>query len=95
MKEFFYFNLIKLNRILFRSLKSLSDDEVTTGSTGKSLKGLLGRPLPKTPEIFRRKNPKKKNKRRNRTLPNISLPTDISHLVHVEVDKETGILTVS
>ncbi|CAL4070219.1 unnamed protein product, partial [Meganyctiphanes norvegica] len=49
------------------------------------------KPLPSTPEPERRKIPRMKH-RRNKTLPNIviSMPTNIQHVVHVEINPLTG-----
>ncbi|XP_071518541.1 serine/threonine-protein kinase PAK 2-like [Panulirus ornatus] len=48
------------------------------------------KPLPRTPEPERRIIPKIKNRRRNKTLPNISLPTNVTHVVHVVFNPVTG-----
>ncbi|XP_066961599.1 LOW QUALITY PROTEIN: serine/threonine-protein kinase PAK 1-like [Macrobrachium rosenbergii] len=50
---------------------------------------ITNRPLPRTPEPERRIIPRIRH-RRNRTLPNISLPTNVTHVVHVEFNPVTG-----
>ncbi|XP_050715304.1 serine/threonine-protein kinase PAK 2-like [Eriocheir sinensis] len=47
------------------------------------------KPLPNTPEPVRRKLSSLVKRRRNKTLPNISLPTDVKHLYHVFFDEKT------
>lgn len=48
------------------------------------------RPLPRTPEPERRLIPRIRSHRRNKTLPNISLPTNVVHTVHVVFNPVTG-----
>lgn len=52
------------------------------------------RPLPRTPEPERRLIPRIRSHRRNKTLPNISLPTNVVHTVHVVFNPVTGDLEV-
>ncbi|XP_045616138.1 serine/threonine-protein kinase PAK 2 [Procambarus clarkii] len=51
---------------------------------------VASKPLPKTPEPQRRIIPRIKNRRRNKTLPNISLPTNVMHVIHVYFNPVTG-----
>ncbi|KAK3881666.1 hypothetical protein Pcinc_013911 [Petrolisthes cinctipes] len=50
--------------------------------------GVANRPLPKTPEVYRRVIPR--IKRKNKTEPNISLPMNVEHIVHVWFNPATG-----
>lgn len=63
-------------------------------SSATSLEVIPSKPLPLTPQTQRRKTPKVK--KRNKTLNDaqeISLPTNIQHLVHVVVDPLTKAIT--
>ncbi|XP_042883980.1 serine/threonine-protein kinase pak-1-like [Penaeus japonicus] len=51
---------------------------------------VTARPLPRTPEPERRLIPRIRSHRRNKTLPNISLPTNVVHTVHVVFNPVTG-----
>ncbi|XP_047469050.1 serine/threonine-protein kinase PAK 2-like isoform X2 [Penaeus chinensis] len=51
---------------------------------------VAARPLPRTPEPERRLIPRIRSHRRNKTLPNISLPTNVVHTVHVVFNPVTG-----
>ncbi|XP_042858008.1 serine/threonine-protein kinase PAK 3-like isoform X2 [Penaeus japonicus] len=55
---------------------------------------VTARPLPRTPEPERRLIPRIRSHRRNKTLPNISLPTNVVHTVHVVFNPVTGDLEV-
>lgn len=50
------------------------------------------KPLPKTPEPVRRTLSSLMKRRRNKTLPNISLPTNVTHDVHVFFNENTKCL---
>ncbi|MPC16027.1 Serine/threonine-protein kinase PAK 3 [Portunus trituberculatus] len=75
---------------LYATFCNGSDDEPDYSEIIKPNKNL--KPLPKTPEPDRRKLSSLVKRRRNKTVPNISLPTHVTHVVHVFFNEKTKCL---
>ncbi|XP_076046733.1 serine/threonine-protein kinase PAK 2-like isoform X2 [Oratosquilla oratoria] len=69
-----------------RPPQRLSSSRFDVGGTPPTM--VVNKPLPLTPPS-RRWTPKPKGHRRSKTLPVISLPTSVRHMVHVSYDPDT------